>query len=243
VKRAALSMAGLMLIGLTSAGSSGATTVSNPDITATVTASVSPTRLPVQVGAPVTLTIAGTISRPDPTVPSPLRSIDLLLDRQLTVRTAGLPVCPLGKLNNGAPASYARKVCGPALIGSGTADETARFPEGSPIPPYERHFGVLLFNGKRGVLLFSYNLHPAPGEFPSIVSIGSGRKLNIRMGAGLGSTASFRFRLGRTWRNDGKQRSYLSGRCASGSFKNAITLDLASGAVSEATPQRCTKAG
>ncbi len=232
-----------MLIGLTSAGSSGATTVSNPDITATVTASVSPTRLPAQGGAPVTLTVAGTISRPDPTVPSPLRSIGLLLDRQLTVRTAGLPVCPLGKLNGGASVAYARKVCGSALIGSGRVDETSVFPEGSSIPPSERHYGLLFFNGQQGVLLFNYALHPAPGEVPSIVSIGSGRKLLIRMGPGLGSMASFRYRLGRTWRNDGKQRSYLSGRCASGSFKNAITLDLDNGAVSEATPQRCMKAG
>lgn len=236
-------MAALMVIGLIAAGSTGAVTVSKPDITATVTASVAPTRLPAQGGAPVTLTVAGTFTRPDPTVPSPLRSMSFLLDRQLTVTTAGLPVCPLGKLNNGAPVTYARKVCGPALIGSGTADETVRFPEGSPIPPYERHFGSLLFNGQRGVLMFIYNLHPAPGEFPSIVSIGSGRRLSIRMGAGLGSTSSFRFRLGRTWHDDGKRHSYLSGRCKSGTLSNQVTLSFADGDVSEAGPQRCTKAG
>jgi hypothetical protein len=222
-------------------GVAQATTVSTPDFNATVTATVAPTRLPADGTAPVTLTIAGTFSRPDPTVPSPLRSMSFLLDRQLAVDTRGLPVCPLGKLNNGATVTYARKVCGSALIGSGTTDEAFHPPEGSPIPPSERHFGMLLFNGRSGVLMFSYALHPAPGEFPSITSIGSGRRLSIRMGAGLGSTASFRFRLGRTWRDDGKRRSYLSGRCASGTFKNSITLTLDSGTVSETTPQRCTR--
>jgi hypothetical protein len=233
-------VSGLVLGG---AGSAQAVTVTKPDITATVTASVSPTRLPAQGAAPVTLTLAGTFSRPDATVPSPLRSMSFLLDRQLTVTTAGLPVCPLGKLNNGASVTYARKVCGSALIGSGTSDEAFHPPEGSSIPPSERHFGVLLFNGKQGVLLFSYALNPAPGEFPSIVSIGSGRRLSIRMGAGLGSTASFRFRLGRTWRDDGKQRSYLSGRCATGTLTNQITLAFADGDVSDAAPQRCTRRG
>ncbi len=232
-----------MVIGLIAAGSTGAITVTKPDLTATVTATVSPTRLPAQGGAPVTLTVAGTFTRPDPTVPSPLRSMSFLLDRQLAVDTRGLPICPLGKLNNGAPVSYARKVCGQALIGSGTVDQAFRFPEGSPIPPSERHSGVLFFNGKGGVLMFSYALHPAPGEVPSIVSIGSGRRLDIRMSPGLGSTVSFRFRLGRTWHDEGEQHSYLSGRCSSGTLSNQVTLAFADGDVSEAGPQRCTKRG
>jgi hypothetical protein len=237
--RAVLLVLGIGL-GLIGAGSAQAITVSKPDFNATVTASVTPTRLPSRGGAAVTLKVAGTISRADATVPSPLRSMSFLLDRQLTVNTTGLPICPLGKLNNGATPSYARKLCGSALIGSGTIDETFRPPEGSSVPPSERHYGLLFFNGKQGVLLFSYAQQPAPGEVPSISSIGSGRRLSIRMGPGLGSTVSFRFRLGRTWHDDGKTHSYLSGRCATRTLSTKITLSFTDGDASEATPQRCT---
>ncbi len=235
-------LAVLLTLGLVGPVGAQAVTASKPGIDATVTASVAPTRLPARGVAPVTLTIAGTVTRADPTVPSPLRSIDLLLDRKLAVDTTGLPICPLGKLHGGAPVAYARKHCGAALIGSGTVDEAFRFPEGSAIPPYDRHYAALFFNGRGGVLMYIYFPHPAgPSEAGSdVVSIGSGHRLSIRMGAGLGSTASFRFRLGRTWHDDGERHSYLSGRCKGGTLKNQITLSFADGDVSEAAPQRCT---
>lgn len=240
--RAGALLTATLLTGLIGAESANGITVSRPDMEATVTASVAPTRLPARGGAPVTLTVEGSINRPDDTVPSPLHAISLLLDHQLTVTTTGLAICTT-KLAL-APAAYARKHCGQAQIGSGTVDETLIFPEGSGIPPSERHAGVLFFNSRQGVLMFTYLLHPGPGEVrSSVVSIGSGRRLRIRMGPALGSTASFRFRFGRIWHDGGERRSYLSGRCATGTLRTKITLSFTDGEVSEAEPQGCTRRG
>lgn len=229
-----------LLTGLIGAGSVEGVTVSRPDMEATVTASVAPTHLPARGGAPVTLTVAGSISRPDESVPSPLHAISLLLDRQLTVRTAGLPICTVNL--PGAPPAYMRKRCGKALVGSGTADETLTYPEGSGIPPSDRHSDLLFFNSRRGVQMYIYLPHPAPGQVrSSMVSVGSGRRLRIRMGAGLGSTTSFRFHLGRTWYEDGKRYSYLNGRCATGTLNTQVSLSFTDGEVSEAEPQDCTR--
>ncbi|MGE5335866.1 MAG: hypothetical protein ACM3JL_00390 [Nitrososphaerota archaeon] len=220
-----------MLVG---AESAQAITVAKPDIEASVTASVKPTRLPSRGTAPVTLTVAGTITRTDATTaPSPLHAISFLLDRQLTVTTAGLPTCTVYL---GAPLAYTRKHCASALLGSGTVDETDGFGA-------KRHSDLLFLNTRGGVRMYVAIDHPPPGEPRSTtVSFGSGRRLRIRTGAGLGATVSFRFRLGRTWRDDGRQRSYLSGRCVTGTLSNQITLSFSDGDVSEATPQRCTRA-
>ncbi len=231
-----------LLAGLIGAGSADGITVSRPDMEATVTASVAPTRLPAGGGAPVTLTVAGNISRPDDTVPSPLHAISLLLDRQLAVRTAGVPICTVDL--PGAPPAYMRKRCGKALIGSGTVDETLTYPEGSGIPPSNQHLDLLFFNSRRGVRMYIYYPHPPPGQIRSLmVSAGTARRLRIRMGAALGSTASFRFHLGRTWREDGKRYSYLNGRCATGTLNTQVSLSFTDGEVSEAEPQGCTKRG
>ena len=231
-----------LLTGLIGAGSADGITASRPDMEATVTASVAPTRLPARGGAPVTLTVAGSISRPDDTVPSPLHAISLLLDRQLTVRAAGVPICTVNL--PGAPPAYMRKRCGKALIGSGTTDETIIYPEGSGIPPLNRHADLLFFNGRRDVRMYIYLPHPSPGQVRSLmVSVGTARRLRIRMGAGLGSRASFRFRLGRTWREDGKRYSYLNGRCAAGTLRTQITLSFTDGDISQAEPQGCTRRG
>jgi hypothetical protein len=227
-----------LLTGLIGAGSANGITVSRPDMEATVTASVAPTRLPARGGAPVTLTVAGNISRPDDTVPSPLHAISLLLDRQLTVRTAGVPICTVNL--PGAPPAYMRKHCGKALIGSGTVDETLTYPEGS----INQHLDLLFFNSRPGVRMYIYYPHPPPGQVRSLmVSVGTVRRLRIRMGAALGSTASFRFRLGRTWREDGKRYSYLNGRCATGTLNTQVSLSFTDGDVSEAEPQGCTRRG
>lgn len=234
-------MAALLTV-LVGARSAEGITVSRPDMEATVTASVAPTRLPARDGVPVTLTVAGNLSRPDDTVPSPLHAISFLLDRQLTVKTAGLPVCTVNL--PGAPPAYMRKHCGQALIGSGTTDETLIYPEGSGIPPLNRHSDLLFFNARRGVRMYIYLPHPSPGQVRSVmVSVGTARRLRIRMGAGLGSTASFRFHLGRTWHEDGKRYSYLNGRCATGTFRTQITLSFTDGDLSGTEPQGCTRRG
>lgn len=236
-------MAALMLIGLIAAGSSGATTVQTPDFTATATATVAPTRLPKDGTAPVTLTVNSMGTRPDPAALSayPMHSVGLRLDRQITVDTEALPTCSKADLKFVTP-SQARRKCGQALIGSGGADVT--LPSGYDDGViFNRHFDLLFFNAPHaGVLMYrSYTLLPEAGiAWPA----GTLSLLRLKDVGGEDSRivlSSFQIRFGKTWRSKGKRHSYLNGSCSTGSFKNAITLGLDSGQVSETTPQRCTK--
>jgi len=222
------------LLGIPATGAQ-AITVAKPGIDATVTASVNPTRLPARGTAPVTLAVAGTIIRTDAaTAPNPpLQEISFLLDRQLMATTVGLPTCGDAA---GAPLAYTRKHCAAALLGSGTVEETDS--SGA-----QRHADLLFLNTRRGVRMYIAIAHPAPGQPRSAtVSFGSGRRFRIRLGAGR-AKVSFRFRLGRTWREEGEQHSYLSGRCMTGTLRTQVSLSFTDGEVSEAEPQRCTKVG
>lgn len=226
-------------------GIAQATTVSTPGFTAKATATVTPTRLPADGTAPVTLTINSTATRPDPEALTayPMSYVDLRLDRQLTVDTTGLPTCTSAALKGATPA-VARQKCGTALIGSGGADVTLRPVIDEPTLA-SAHFDLLFFNardqGRPSVLMYrSYSKIPQGIAWP----IGTGRSLHVKDVGGEDNriqTSTFEVRLGKTWRYKGKRHSYLNGRCATGTFKNSITLTLDSGTVSETVPQRCTK--
>jgi hypothetical protein len=222
-----------------------AATVTTPGFNATVTATIAPTRLPKDGTAPVTLTVKGTGTRPDPAaLPAyPLRYIDLKLDRHVTIDTEGLPTCTPTEVKFVTPA-VARRKCGPALIGSGRADVT--LPNLSEDALVSAQFDLLFFNGQSSgrptVLMYrSYRQIPDGGiAWP----VGTGRSLRVKDVGGEDSrirTSSFAFRLGKTWQYKGERHSYLNASCVTGTVRNAITLQLDSGRVSETESQRCTK--
>lgn len=230
-----------LLTGLIAAGSSGATAVQAPDFTATVTATVKPTRLPAEGTAPVTLALDGHVTHSDRATCGGscehLRVIELRLDRQIDVDTEGLPTCVVSDVKGFYP-SQARRKCGRALIGSGETSETTQFPEQAPFTVSTEQ---LFFNAGNGGKVVMYTYSPQY-ELSSAGLVGTIRDLKLRPNSG-GSQAevSFHFTFGKIWRYKGKRHSYLNGSCTTGSFKNAITLELDSGSVSETVPQRCTK--
>lgn len=230
----------LVVVMLVAVGSAQATTVSRPpDLSATVTASVKPTRLPADDTAPVTLSIEGTMSR-RPTCLSEcpeVRTIGISLDPQIAVDAEGLPTCKVSDVNGYLP-SYARRKCGAALIGSGETTEVVQFVE---VPPFTRTSDQLLFNaGKGRVLLYNYQ-REIGGSGAGLV--GTIRHLTLHTG-GDASEVSFQLNFGKRWRAGGERHSYLSGQCRTGVLKQRVTLMLSDGGTaSEATPQRCTKRG
>lgn len=237
----------LLAVGLVGLSGAQAATVSKPGFTATVGATVAPTRLPRTGGAPVTLTLDGTTSRAETATPTILHAIGLHLDRQLTIDTEGLPACTASEVEHLLPAR-ARRKCGQALIGSGSGAETLAFPEQAP---REISYTALLFNtrisGRSEVLVYIYRSVPVP-EF-GVYPLGTGRRLVFHFpvvwgegGAPYLLTQSFRYHLGRTWRYQGRKHSYLSARCSTGRLTNKVTLTFRDGATADASsPERCTK--
>lgn len=207
-------------------GSAAAASLTEADLT------VQPPRLPRQGGAPVTITVDGTIAQDQL---EEVKSLTLHLDRQLTVQGADQPTCIRADVNGKSP-SQARRKCQAALVGSGRLVQRFQFLES---PPEDLTLPVLLFNSAAGHVLV-YTFVPGPTLGPAAyVSSGSasGHTLEIPFAKGVGGlTTSFAFRIGRTWSASGRKLGYLTGRCASGTLHSKITVALARR--SETVPQQ-----
>jgi hypothetical protein len=94
---------------------------------------------------PITFNVAAKISSLDPVEPHPpaLREFLIEGDKHGSISVKGLPTCKSGQIQS-TDSKTARKVCGPALIGSGTTDVEIKFPEQKPVPV---HSELLAFNG------------------------------------------------------------------------------------------------
>lgn len=225
---ATLAVAALGLIGADAASA----TITASGVTATITPSVAPTRLPAKSVAPVKLAVDGSVSCQERCASS-LRAFSVRLDGRVLADVEGLPACRLGQIKNTFPPE-ARKNCGRALVGTGTIfSQTVSIPGQAPAttPPEQ----LLFFNGKGGTLIMHFS-----GGYAS--PVGAADDLTITLGTGIPISAfSFRFRLGKTWRYQGERHSYLNGRCASGSLRHTVTLEMAGGPVPESVAQPCTK--
>jgi hypothetical protein len=230
IGRVALATVVLVILG---GGSAHAAALSGAGISGTVTASVKPSSLPKRGSAPVTLSIEGTV---DVEQPKPIKTVTVQLDRQLAVSGARLPTCQPGEVTGIVPAA-ARRKCKGALVGSGGLTQRFQYPEQAP---FDVHGSMLFFNGA-GSHLLTYVFLPDP-QGPFAVATPSSTKggfFETRLPVG-GTTTAFQFRFGKTWNREGKKFGYLSGRCATGTLRNRITLSLFGGGTASASlPQQC----
>lgn len=193
----------------------------------TIEGSVSPSKLPKKVPAPITLKVSGKIATADGSHPPALKTLALQFDRHGHINTKGLATCTTGKLQSTLTAQ-ARKACGPALIGTGRAGAQIAFPEQAPFPASGP---LLIFNGKpqggKPVLIFHVHANvPAPTTFVTsgVISGASGKygtstliKIPTITG-GQGSLTSFEATLHKTWTYKGKRQSLLTATCPTGSL-------------------------
>jgi hypothetical protein len=218
------------VVAMLGAGSAAAASLSDASLT------IQPSQLPKQGGAPVTVTVAGTIDQADGQ-PEEAKAVTLKLDRQLTVHGAGQPTCSPSKLKNRAPAE-ARQKCKAALVGSGKISMRIQYPERAP---FDVPGSVLLFNGAAGHLITYTFVGPPLGPAAIITrGVAAGRTVEISLPRGPGGVlASFHFRIGRTWTQGGQRHGYLSGRCGTGMLHNKVTLALMGGSDTTLLAQRC----
>jgi hypothetical protein len=189
---------------------------------------LSPTRLPKHGSAPATARIIGDIATTDGSHPPALQQIEADVDRTIEVDAVGLPTCTKGQLVASSSAT-ARKACGDALIGSGSAGVEVAFPEQAPF----RSTGpLLLFNadvhGKTtDVLLHAYVKVPAPTAViveVKVTRIHRGRyglhlEAHIpKIAGGAGSATAFSLKIGRRYTCKGQKKSFLTASCPTGSW-------------------------
>lgn len=189
---------------------------------------ISPTKLPRHGKAPITAVLNGEVTTKDGTHPPALQSLDLEIDKTIGVDAVGLPTCRIGQLQSRDTAA-AKKACGDAIVGSGSAEVEVAFPEQAPF----RSTGpMVLFNaGTKGrtttVLLHAYVNVPAPTAIvvkATITRVHHGRfgmeiQAEIpRIAGGSGSVTEFELKVGRKYAYKGRQKSFLTANCPTGTW-------------------------
>jgi hypothetical protein len=203
---------------------------------------ISPEKLPKHGKAPVTARLNAEISTRDGSHPPPFKSMDLKIDKTVSLDAKGLPVCQAGKITASTTATV-KKVCGRAIVGSGKAEVEVEFPEQAP---FRATGPIVLFNGGvkgrvTNLLLHAYVNVPAPTAIvvkAKVTKIHEGRfGMRIqaevpRIAGGAGSVTMFDLHVGRRYIYKGKKKSFLSAGCPTGiwaakgqaSFKDGTKL-------------------
>jgi hypothetical protein len=205
---------------------------------------ITPEALPRHGKAPVSARLNAEVSTRDGSHPTPFKSMDLKIDRTISLDAEGLPVCRASQITASTTATV-KKVCGDAIVGSGKAEVEVAFPEQ---PPFRSTGPLVLFNGGvKGpvttLLLHAYVNVPAPTAIvvkATITKIHEGR-FGMRIQAevpkiagGAGAVTMFDLHVGRRYTYKGKKKSFLSASCPTGtwvakgqaSFKDGTTLAI-----------------
>lgn len=191
--------------------------------TQTFTATVSPSKLPKKGFAPARARFNLDIRSSDANLPPPLQTATVQFDNQVKVQHKGVPVCPPGKLEN-TDSPAARKACGKAIIGTGSALAKVQFPGQGPL---DAPSPITLFNGPpRGgnpvIIIHAYTTIPAPTTFivPGVLRrAGGGLQVTFQVppiAGGYGTLIHLDTSIGRKFKVKGKKKSYSNAKCSRG---------------------------
>jgi hypothetical protein len=206
---------------------------------------VSPTTLPRHKQAPIGAWISTAIAtRDDSHIPA-VREAVIDVDDDVQVNVKGLAVCKGGQLRS-RDSKAARRVCGKAIVGKGTARAEIEFPEQKPIMASSP---LTIFNGgvkSRPTTLFvhAFITVPVPAAVVTTVKITRihrgpfGLEVAAKIppiSGGAGSLADAKFEVGRKFTYRGKKSSFLTASCPSGRhlihgrvlFRDGTALNLA----------------
>jgi hypothetical protein len=251
--RAALLGLGALALGALAVSSALGSTVQAGNLSVEIEGQISPTKLPKTTPAPITLTVSGKIATTDGTHVPALKTLALKFDKHGSIYTKGLPTCNAAKLQATLTAQ-AKKICGPALVGTGNVSAQIAFPEQ---PPFNASGPLLIFNGtpKGGKPVLIFHVHadvPAPTTFVTsgVISKASGKYATSTEIAiptivgGQGSLTSFSAKLHKTWTYKGQKKSLLLASCPTGSLFAHGEFSFADGTkISGDVAKRCTPTG
>lgn len=206
-----------------------------------------PRALPRERLAPVTVSLAGSVSTSDGTRPPQLREMTIAVNRAGVVSTRGLATCSAPELQQ-TSSEAALRACRSALVGRGSFAANVDFP-GAPLIP--AHGEILAFNslihGRPGMLLHLYGSSPVRAAFVLPFNISYRRSGEFgavfstkipEIASDLGYVTDIKMKLGRTFAYKGKRRSFLSASCATPVGISAAVFQLAKATFSFANGQR-----
>ncbi len=212
----------LAIVVLTLATAAQGEVFRNGDLQISLHGRFSPHSLPRDRPAPVTVSFQGKIETTDGSHPPPLRRIEFALNRNGRLSTRGLPTCASPQLQS-TTTQGALARCRPALVGRGHFGASVDFPNLN----FPAQGTVLAFNGRRhgrpALLLQLYGTtpvratfvlplaisHPAEGRYGTVLSADL-----PTLAGGLGSVTELDLKVGRTYSDEGRRRSFISAACA-----------------------------
>jgi hypothetical protein len=205
----------------------------------------SPKVLSKRKPTPITFNISAKIKKIGGGHPPAMKEFLLEGDKHASISVKGIPVCKQGKLQS-TTSAQARKVCGPALIGTGKTEVGIKFEEQPEVPAKSE---LLVFNGgfKGGVttlFIHAYITVPTPAAVITVVKIKKIHKgryglLSVasipKIAGGSGSVKSFSLKL---------NKGILSATCPDGHLNARGTATFADGTkLSGGVVRPCTGKG
>jgi hypothetical protein len=182
---------------------------------------ITPTKLPREELAPVSVLMSGKIATLDRSVPPKLEKIVLEINSEGVLDNRGLPTCSLNKLNSLSSAA-AKKTCAGALVGHGNVTSRVYLPNQGA---FASSGDLLAFNGRihgrPAVLAQVASEAPLPLTYVIAFEI---KKQGGRFGTAMigtlppiaseyGYISGFSLALSRNYISHGKQKSFASASC------------------------------
>lgn len=230
--------------GIATAAGGGPVTAEAGNLKFTFDGGFTPTKLPKKKMVPIVISASGKIETKDGSHPPALKEVQVETDKNGTIDVKGVPVCKSGQLQS-RDTKAAEKVCGSAIIGTGTTGVQIAFPEQKPIPVNSK---LLVFNGGKSggtttLFIHAYITVPTPAAIVTTVKIKSIKKgrygtLSIasvpKIAGGSGSVKSFSLQVG-------NKKKVLFAKCPDGKLQAHATSKFADGTkVSASIVRTCT---
>lgn len=223
-----------------SAGPAGAARVSVGNLVVHADGGFTPRQLPRRTYVPIRFEGHGNIKMRDGSAPPALQRIRLDFDRDGKLTTVGLPVCQAGQIE-GTTTEQARARCGTAQVGSGNVEATAALPflgrimVKAPLSlfngPKQNGSWTVLAHAQTNVLLPETYVVTIPIERRG-GTYGYRSTFDIPpLLGGLAALTHIDARIGREYRNGGRERSYISARCSDGILQTLGYASFADGTV------------
>lgn len=215
------------------------TIVKAGNLVLTLNGGFSPTALPKNKLAPITLNIEGKIATADGTHIPALKEVIAEFDKNGETNAKGLPVCTAGKLQ-AQDTAHAKAICPDAIVGTGKTDVEVEFPESKPFIAKSQ---LLAFNGgtsggKTTIYIHAYLSSPVSAAVVTttkITKVHNGRfgtktvTTIPKIAGGSGSVKSFKLTFNRSFTYKGKKQSYLTAKCPDGHLNAHATSVFADG--------------
>ncbi len=247
------------LLALLIAGPVRAELAQNGNIQVAVSGGIFPLKLPRTTLAPVAVQMGAKITTTDKSTPPELKTIALDVNKHGVLDTAGLPTCPLAKLNS-ISSEGARRACGAAMVGHGNVTSRVSLPgQGA----FATNGPLLAFNGRykghQAVFAQVATGAPLPLTYVIVFQV---KKVSGTYGTAFvaqmppiashyGYISAINLSLRRTFTDGARKRSFMSADCpAAKGFKGAFfafakaSFGFADGRTVTATLERqCTVGG